>query len=191
MSTTGTLSILIAQQDKSISSITIKLIGTPAPQGSKKFVGRAKNGRGIMAEDCTRVKPWREAVTAAAIDAMDGQPGRGISGPVVAEMIFTMPKPKSASKRRKTWPDRKPDLSKLVRSTEDALCAAGAFEDDARIIRCVSEKVFPGEHPDALRVPGAVLRLTSALLQQTIQAETYDLEQLTKSLGTREIPQHA
>jgi crossover junction endodeoxyribonuclease RusA len=74
-------------------------------------------------------------------------------------MIFTLPKPKSAPKRRRTWPDKKPDLSKLVRSTEDSLTEVAAWEDDARVVRCLALKVFPGEHPDALGVPGAVIRI--------------------------------
>jgi crossover junction endodeoxyribonuclease RusA len=83
-------------------------------------------------------------------------------GPVSVEMIFTLPKPKSAPKLRKTMPDRKPDLSKLVRSTEDALTDAGAWEDDARVVECRSAKRYPGEGPDALDVPGCVIRITEA-----------------------------
>ena len=140
--------------------ITITVYGSPAPQGSKKFIGM-KGGRGLMIESSKAVKPWREAVKSAALDAMHDRAGQGIRGPVAVEMTFTLPKPKSAPKRMRTWPDRKPDVSKLVRSTEDALTDAGIWEDDARVVDCHSRKVFPGEHPDALRVPGAVIRVTS------------------------------
>jgi crossover junction endodeoxyribonuclease RusA len=136
--------------------IEIIVFGTPGPQGSKRFVGHAKSGRGIMIESSPKAKTWREAVKAAAIERLGGY---SIAGPVRVEMIFTLPKPKSAPKTRKTWPDRKPDLSKLVRSTEDALTDAGAWEDDARVVFCASSKVFPGEHPDARHIPGAVIRI--------------------------------
>jgi len=114
------------------------------------------------------VKPWREAVKWAAIEALNrsyqaqvalSPEVSMVSGPVSVCMVFTLPKPKSAPKKRRTWPDRTPDLSKLVRSTEDALTSAGVWEDDARVIRCEASKVYPGEGTDALHIPGAVIRI--------------------------------
>lgn len=145
--------------------MTITVIGLPGPQGSKRFVGHSKSGRGIMVESSAKVKPWREAVKWAALDAVREQTLRGgtfgIKGAVAVEMTFTLPKPKSAPKKRKTWPDKKPDIDKLCRSTADSLTTAGAFEDDARIIRLTAAKVFPGEGTDALDVPGCVIRITA------------------------------
>lgn len=152
-----------------MNEITIRVIGSPAPQGSKRFVGRAKNGRGIMIESSAKVKPWREAVVWAVREFLTAEGRLGMSGvklarcpgPIHVDMIFTFFRPKSAPKRR-LWPDRKPDLSKLVRSTEDALTEAGVIEDDARIVRCVASKVYAGEGTDALDVAGAVIRIRSA-----------------------------
>ena len=101
--------------------MTITVYGVPAPQGSKRFVGHAKSGRGIMIESSVAVKPWREAVKWAAMGAC------AVTGPVRVTMTFTLPKPKSAPKTCRTYPDRKPDLSKLIRSTEDALTDAGVL----------------------------------------------------------------
>jgi Holliday junction resolvase RusA-like endonuclease len=139
--------------------MTIKVIGEVGPQGSKKYVGR-----GVMVESSKKVKPWREAVVWAAREVMAHRDGKGISGPVVAEIIFTVRKPKSAPKRRRTWPATRPDISKVLRSTEDALTTAGAWDDDS----CVVEysrlaKVYPGEDRDALDVPGAVIRIASVM----------------------------
>jgi Holliday junction resolvase RusA-like endonuclease len=131
--------------------MTIAVYGIPAPQGSKSFKGM-RGGHAIMIESSKKVKPWREAVKWAALEA-----GGRITGPVEVEMYFTLPKPKSAPKTRVTFPDRKPDLSKLVRCTEDALTDAGTWEDDSRVVRTTSMKVFPGEHPMSLKVPGAVI----------------------------------
>ena len=123
--------------------MTITVYGTPAPQGSKRFVG-IKGGRGVMIESSKAVKPWREAVKCAALDAMPpGSPWYQIAGPIRVRMVFTLPKPKSAPKGRITYPDRKPDLSKLVRATEDALTDAGVWQDDARVIECVAVKAYP------------------------------------------------
>ena len=136
--------------------IEVVVYGNPAPQGSKKFVGLSKTGRGLMVESSKKVKPWRMDVKAAAeavaLHAMHTLP---LDGPLVVSMVFTMPKPASAPKRRTTWPDKKPDLSKLVRSTEDALTDAGLWVDDARVVEYSRlAKVFPGEDPQAMASPG-------------------------------------
>ena len=112
--------------------LTITVIGIPAPQGSKSFKGLTKSGRGIMVESSKLVKPWRQAVTYAAIEAML-QPGHSsdrpmLCGPVRVDIEFVLPKPKSAPKTRWTAPDKKPDLDKLCRSTFDALVDAGVIE---------------------------------------------------------------
>lgn len=109
-----------------------------------------------MVESSKYVKPWREAVKSAAMDAWPiNRPS--LEYPLDVEMIFTMRRPKSA--KRGASPKTRPDLSKLVRSTEDALTDAGVWKDDALVVRCVSMKVYPGEHPDSLMVPGATIRI--------------------------------
>ena len=147
--------------ERAVRSVEIRVIGLPAPQGSKRLIGHTKMGRGILVESSAKVKPWREAVKYAALDALTM--GAPLVGPVDVQMVFTLPKPKSAPRRRQIWPDKRPDLSKLVRSTEDALSDAGVWEDDARVVRCVAAKVFPGEHPDALGMPGAVIRIRESV----------------------------
>ena len=140
--------------------ICITVIGSPAPQGSKKFVGVTKAGRGLMVESSKKVKPWRQDVKDAAVAVMAG--AAPLDGPLMALMTFTLPKPASAPKTRRTWPCRKPDASKLARSTEDALTDAGVWVDDARVVALVAVKVYPGEGEDALHVPGAVIRVFQA-----------------------------
>lgn len=137
--------------------------GDPAPQGSKKFVGMA-GGRGLMIESSKRVKPWRQDVVAAAREAMQGF--TTFDGALVVKMVFTLPKPVSAPKRRRTWPNKKPDVSKLARSTEDALVTAGAIKDDARIVEYSRlAKVFAGEDQDALSSPGVLIEIHPLLEQ--------------------------
>lgn len=141
-------------------SIKIEVYGTPAPQGSKSFMGVNKVGRGILVESSKKVKPWRSDVKDAAEKYIaPRRPGwTPLDGPLLARMIFTLRKPLSAPKRRRTWPDRTPDLSKLCRSTEDALVEAGLVRDDARIIEYLRlAKVYPGEDAEALESPGATI----------------------------------
>lgn len=143
-------------------TIEIVVYGNPAPQGSKKFVGIV-NGHGMMVESSKKVKPWRQDVKAAALAVRNGNPP--LEGPIIARMVFTIPKPVSAPKRKRTYPDKKPDLSKLVRSTEDALTDAGIWRDDARVVGYQRlAKVFPGEDPEALDAPG--VRITVMRIEQ-------------------------
>lgn len=125
--------------------------GVPGPQGSKRHVGG-----GRMIESSKKVKPWREAVKYAALEAKDG--AGPLDGPIACSMVFTLAKPASRPKGRRTWATGKPDLSKLLRSTEDALTDAGLWKDDARVVEYLrAAKVFPGEDPDALDTPGCVI----------------------------------
>ncbi|MEU4511728.1 RusA family crossover junction endodeoxyribonuclease [Nonomuraea wenchangensis] len=157
--------------------ITITVYGTPGSQGSKRPVG---NNR--MVEQTKTVKPWRQDVRQAAMDEIDRRIAAGegferLDGPIIAEMVFTMGDKPSG---RPTWwpagvrwsktlwwrPASAPDVSKILRSTEDALTQAGVWRDDARVTEYRRlAKVYVGQpgEPDALRVPGAVIRLWSEL----------------------------
>jgi Holliday junction resolvase RusA-like endonuclease len=143
-------------------ALTFRVYGTPGPQGSKRHVGK-----GVMIESSAKVKPWREAVKYAALQQNTaGRIGSvdvhypPLDGPLLVEFCFTLARPKSAPKSR-VYPDRMPDLSKLIRSTEDALTDAGVWADDARIVAYHQpRKVYAGStDPDALHTPGAVIRV--------------------------------
>lgn len=152
-------------------AVVVVVYGNPAPQGSKKFVGVTKQGRGLMVESSKKVKPWRMDVKAAAEEVRARLPSMAtFDGPLLVSMVFTLPKPASAPKRRRTWPDRKPDVSKLARSTEDALTDAGFWADDARVVEYSRlAKVFPGEDPEALDSPGVRI-VVRQLAEQSLQA---------------------
>lgn len=141
-----------------MSTIEFIAYGTPAPQGSKRFVGTSKAGKGLMVESSAKVKPWRMDVKAAA-EIARAKLGRTLDGPLRVEMYFTLPKPKSAPKTRVTYPDRKPDGSKLLRSTEDAITDAGLWADDARVVDGRAVKRFPDEGLYALSRPGVWVRI--------------------------------
>ncbi|MFD7615712.1 RusA family crossover junction endodeoxyribonuclease [Streptomyces sp. NPDC059802] len=147
--------------------LTIVVHGRPAPQGSKKYAGHrlnAASGRvsAVLVEQSKRVKPWRAVVTRAAMEAMlDHRLSYPLDGPLEAEIVFTVLKPASAPKRKRTWPITRHsgDVDKLIRSTFDGIADAQAVADDSRIIRVTATKAYPGEHPDALDRPGATIRL--------------------------------
>lgn len=126
----------------------LTVYGTPAPQGSKKYVGN-----GIMIESSAKVTPWREAIKGAALQSRR-EPLRGA---VSLTVTFTVKKPKSAPKRRVTYPSVKPDLDKYIRSTMDGLTDAGVWVDDGQVIYITAAKCYPNEGIDALHIPGAVI----------------------------------
>lgn len=160
---------VIDQQTESASTTTRRRFqftvkGLPAPQGSKSFKGFSNAGRAILTESSKKVKPWRQDVVAAAEDAIDETPGfKPFSGPVHLIIEFYLPRPKGAPKTRRVVPDVMPDLSKLVRSTEDALKTAAVWRDDAQVVDITTRKryaTFGDEkigHPWELPGIGAVV----------------------------------
>jgi Holliday junction resolvase RusA-like endonuclease len=73
-------------------------------------------------------------------------------------MVFTLKPPQRMPKGR-TRPTCYPDLSKLIRATEDALTGL-AWGDDAQVVEYRDTvKTYPGGHRDALDSPGAVIRI--------------------------------
>lgn len=129
--------------------------GLPAPQGSKRHVGK-----GVMVESSKYVKPWREAVKAAAIDANREHGFRMMIGPISATFRFFFSRPKNHygngknSRKVKCGAPQvhiiKPDLSKLIRSTEDALVDAGIIRDDCLIQTIEAHKEYTQLAPFAI-----------------------------------------
>jgi Holliday junction resolvase RusA-like endonuclease len=153
-------------------AFSLIVYGTPGPQGSKKPTGRYRRSKKgnpvpVLIESSKKVKPWREAVDQAARDAIDDairDAGRYVKldGPLEAEMHFTLVAPQRMPKDRVAHTTY-PDLSKLLRSTEDALTTAGVWADDARVIRYRDlSKTYPGLGPHALARPGVVLHVWTA-----------------------------
>lgn len=146
------------------AALTVVVHGhRPAPQGSKRHVGR-----GRLIEQSRRVAPWRAAVHDAVRNALAVEYRPPFDGPLSVQVVFTVRKPSNAPKRRTTWPVTRDsgDIDKLLRSTFDALSTGGAIEDDSRIVEVSSTKVYPGEGIDALEEPGAVIRIWQLPLKE-------------------------
>ena len=131
--------------------ITFTVAGMPpAPQGSKRHVG---NGR--LIESSKNLKPWRFLVQQAAVAT--NQPT--ITSPVSLTITFLFPRPKSHFTTKgilkpsaPTYHSTRPDASKCLRSTEDALVDAGLLQDDALVALASITKRYatPSEHPGAI-----------------------------------------
>jgi Holliday junction resolvase RusA-like endonuclease len=136
----GTVSVMPA-------SITFDVTGTPAPQGSKRAFVRGK--RAVLVEMSTRVAPWRDAITTAALAASVPAGWLRTSAPVRVEVVFRVAAPKRPVKGR--WsPSVRPDLDKLLRAVLDGLSPV-IWDDDAQVIEVVARKryVCPGEQSGA------------------------------------------
>lgn len=140
--------------------LTINVVGLPAPQGSKRGFYNKNLGRVQMVESSKKVAPWRQDVTAAALNTLAEH--HGWQPPTKAtqiDIVFHLPRPKAhyrtgnrAHELRPDAPeyvDKKPDLDKLVRSTLDALTTAGVLRDDCQVARLCVEKRYAGARVDA------------------------------------------
>jgi Holliday junction resolvase RusA-like endonuclease len=150
--------------------LVVVVMGTPAPQGSKRHVGR-----GILVEQSPRLAPWRALVTQAAAHTIKLRTLAGQSwqpdphAPLTLAATFTVARPASHWRTGRhshllrdtapAVPTSRPDLDKLIRAALDGLADAGAMTDDARVVCVVAVKAYPGSHVDALDSPGAVLHL--------------------------------
>lgn len=125
--------------------VQFEVWGVPGPQGSKAFKGiNPRTGKGILVESSKKVAPWRDQVVYMARAYLNRTYARWtpISGPVHLVVEFALPRQKDAPKTRRTLPDVVPDLSKLLRATEDALTTAGVWADDARVVDTSMRKRF-------------------------------------------------
>lgn len=108
-----------------------------------------------MVESSANVKPWRYLVQQAAIATKHPT----FTGPISLSCIFLFPRPKSHYTSKgtlkpsaPTFHSVRPDGSKCLRSTEDALVDSGLIIDDARIAISSHTKRFTcdGENPGAI-----------------------------------------
>lgn len=139
-------------------SISFFVEGIPAPGGSKKYVGQNKRtGRALLVDaGGKKNKVWRSVVAMEGKKAMKGL--EPLTGPLSVTVNFFMPRPKyhftSKGAFKKDTPFHhtvKPDATKLMRSTEDALTGV-CWGDDAQIVEQTVHKSYdesegcPGAH---------------------------------------------
>jgi len=144
-------------------SVTFFVPGIPRPGGSKRGFVIPKTKRVIITEDCKRSKDWKTAVAFAA----HAQILNPFEGALKLEITFMFPRPKghfgtgkNAGILRYTapcFPHVRPDATKLVRSTEDALKGI-AWLDDSQIVDQHAMKVYTLDAP-LTRQPGAWIKV--------------------------------
>ncbi len=127
--------------------------GLPAPGGSKKaFNWRAKDGRSgtsIVDAGGVKNKNWRAAVSYTAREAMIATGHKEpFKGPLYLSIVFTLPRPAGHFGKHgnllhsaAAWPLKRPDATKLLRSTEDALTNI-VWIDDALVVGMHITKIY-------------------------------------------------
>lgn len=121
-------------------SVDLRILGVPAPQGSKTRMPNGALVEGGSSTGRAKHRAWRTAVAEAAAHAMTTRDAP-LDGPLQLVADFRLPRPASARKS-KVWADRKPDLDKILRSTLDGLTDGGLIADDARVVYVSASKAL-------------------------------------------------
>ena len=118
----------------------MKVRGYPVPKGSKRaFV--TKNLQAVIVDQRHKeLRAWESAVKLVCNAQWEGPP---LEGPVQVELNFALLKPKSAPKNR-LYPDKRPDLDKLVRAVLDGLKGV-CYRDDGQVVELNATKEFDEE----------------------------------------------
>ncbi len=143
--------VAVPAPDRSVRTetlISFRVHGLPIPQGSTR-VWMVK-GRPITTSSAKGLSGWRRLVADVAQNYAPAEPW---VGPVGIELHFGLPKPKSAPKRKRVWPDKRPDLDKLTRAVLDALTYV-VFADDSQVIEIRASKDYgaPGVVVEVRRI---------------------------------------
>lgn len=134
-----------------MTTIEFFVEGIPKPGGSKTSIYSKKLGRVLTFDACKKNPEWRTAVELFARESYKGQP---LTGPLRLTVTFVVQRPKSHSGKNgllpkaPAFPITRPDATKLLRSTEDALTGI-LWIDDAQIVEQHVTKTYgdvPGAH---------------------------------------------
>jgi crossover junction endodeoxyribonuclease RusA len=142
------------------SSFTFTVLGKPAPQGSKRHVGR-----GILLESSKRCKPWRQDVKYAALEALPDGWYAMMDKPILVSVTFIFARPKGHFRTNGELKPKAPshctarvgDTDKLCRSILDAL-SNSVFSDDSQVIALNAQKRYAtrNEQPSAIITIAAI-----------------------------------
>ncbi len=116
-------------------SIKFDVSGLPIPQGSTRaFI---VNKRPVITSTSKGLNQWRQLVSSEAQRRVDAP----LEIPVAVTLHFRLPRPKSAPKKKRTYPDKRPDLDKLVRAVLDAITHV-IISDDSQVVALTATKDY-------------------------------------------------
>ena len=143
--------------------------GIPAPGGSKTGFYNKKLSRVMMVPASKKTKPWMQAVAGCVRAEYDGEV---LKGPLSVDFQFRFLRPKShygsgrnaghVKESAPLFPTGRPDRTKVMRSTEDALTGI-LWKDDSQIVAGDATKIY------VERDPGVVIAvLVNPLIHEEI-----------------------
>ena len=128
-----------------MTALTVRVDGTPRPQGSKRHVGH-----GVLIEMSKDLAPWRQAISWHTRAALNGGGTFLPAGPVWVNMQFFLARPKGhygvgrnlgyVKASAPPYPAGRPDVDKLARAAMDGLTIGGAFTDDSQVVELLTVK---------------------------------------------------
>lgn len=134
----------------STKRVDFYVYGIPKPKGSARAFVLQKSGekpRAIVTSANKGLKSWETSVR-EAVQKVAGEVFFDDAVSLCIHFYFTRPKSVSAKKRPNMT--TKPDLSKLVRGTEDALTGI-VFKDDSQVVQIDTTKKYV-DGPSGARV---------------------------------------
>ena len=134
-----------------VAPLSFSVVGRPAPQGSK-----TRTKFGMRDDNADTLKPWRDSVTTAALEALAAQ-GRGMpfghGVPVAVEATFYLPPTVAAQKAwdkgRTMIPVARFDVDKLARGLLDAISGIAIWDDGQVVDLLVWKRYALGRYPGA------------------------------------------
>ncbi len=123
---------------KTSTAVSFTVYGFAAGKGSTTAFYSPKQKR-TFTHSPKSTQNWERLVKDVAQQHVS--PDGLLDGPLQMQLRFYLPKPKSAPKTKRTWPDKKPDLDKLIRAVGDALTGV-LYTDDARIVAVTASKDY-------------------------------------------------
>lgn len=124
--------------------------GQPQPGGSKKGFVNPKTKRVVITDDAAHGSDWRARVAHFAREVYKDEPARGM---ILLQVVFTLRRPRghygtgrNVDQLKPSAPyyrARLPDLTKLVRATEDALTGIVWVDDSQVVIQETAKRYGP------------------------------------------------
>lgn len=118
-------------------TVSFRVYGIPVPKARARTV-KTKTGKTITYTP-DKTADWENSVRA---QALEHRPEKLLDGPLGVGLVFHLPRPKSAKKRR--FPHTRPDLDNLTKAVLDALRGV-IYLDDSRIVSKYTVKVYSDE----------------------------------------------
>lgn len=177
-------------------TVSFTVHGVSAPAGSKRGFYNAKTQRVIVTDASDRSRPWKALVADAAAQAMtfhgdDGTSGYRplLAGPLLVEMTFWMPRPKThfgSGKNAQTlkpsaprYHTSAPDVLKLARAVEDAMQGV-VYTNDAQIAAEILTKPYGSPARCEVRV--------SQIQQAAVDPDHRSLPGVTEAAHVAQLP---